>query len=166
MEAILIASTAVAVASSIKAGKTAEAAGKFNGTIQDRNSEIALKEAENEEQKLKWNLARFDDRFDDLQAQTRVAYNVSGVQTDRVGETPLLVLMNNAGEAELEREFMKYNSQIAVEQKEEESILYSMQADLARMEGKSAATGYYAQAGQSLLSGGSSYYSTQQGMTA
>jgi len=61
---------------------------------------------------------------------------------------------------------MKYNSQIAVEQKEEESILYSMQADLARMEGKSAATGYYAQAGQSLLSGGSSYYSTQQGMTA
>ena len=107
MEAILIASAAVAVASSIKAGKTAEAAGKFSGTIQDRNSEIALKEAENEEQKLQWNLARFDDRFDDLQAQTRVALNVSGVQTDRVGETPLLVLMNNAGEAELEKEFMK-----------------------------------------------------------
>ena len=166
MEAILIASTAVAVASSIKAGQTAEAAGKFNGTIQDRNSDIAKKEAENEEQKLKWNLARFDDRFDDLQSQTRVALNVSGVQTDRIGETPLLLLMENAGEAELEKEFMTYNSQIAKEQKEEESVLFSMQADLARMEGRAVRDQYYAQAGQSLLSGGSSYYSTQKGMSA
>ncbi len=57
----------------------------------------------------------------------------------------------NSEQAEIEKDIIDYNSKVAQSRKMEEANFARMQGQLARMEARSAQIGYYAQAGQSLM---------------
>ena len=46
------------------------AAGKYNQAIQNRNAEIATQEAQQIEKQLEFDIARFDEKFEQLQGKT------------------------------------------------------------------------------------------------
>ena len=56
----------------IAAGNQANAIGKFNQKIANRNSEIATQEAEAEKKLIDFNLSKFNQQFEELQATSRV----------------------------------------------------------------------------------------------
>ena len=116
----------VTAVASIAAAQQASAVGKYNQAIQERNARVAEQEAAQMEKQKEFDLARFDQQFAQLQGQTKTAILKSGVELSGSG-------LN----------VMRYNS--------EEANFARMSGNLARMEARSAQIGYYAQAGQSLL---------------
>ena len=60
-------------------------------------------------------------------------------------------MRSNSEQAEIEKNVMDYNSKVAQSRKLEEANFARMSGNLARMEARQAQFGYYAQAGQSLL---------------
>jgi len=132
----------------IAAGNQANAIGKFNQKIANRNSEIATQEAEAEKKLIDFNLSKFNQQFEALQATSRVNTLKSGVELSGTG---LRILQANAEQAELEKDIIAYNGNVAVQKKLEEAQFAKMSGQLARMEGKQQQYGYYAKAGSSLL---------------
>ena len=138
----------VSAAVSVAAAKQASAIGKYNQSIQERNATIAEQEAERLEQQKEFDIARFDQQFVQLQGQTKTAIYKSGVTLEGSG---LRVMRYNAEQAEIEKNILDYNSKVAQSQKLEEANFARMSGQMARMEAKQAQLGYYAQAGQSLM---------------
>jgi len=138
----------VSAAVSVAAAKQAGAIGKYNQSIQERNATIAEQEAERLEQQKEFDIARFDQQFVQLQGQTKTAIYKSGVTLEGSG---LRVMRYNAEQAEIEKNILDYNSKVAQSQKLEEANFARMSGQMARMEAKQAQLGYYAQAGQSLM---------------
>jgi len=138
----------VSAAVSVAAAKQAGAIGKYNQSIQERNATIAEQEAEKLEQQKEFDIARFDQQFVQLQGQTKTAIYKSGVTLEGSG---LRVMRYNAEQAEIEKNILDYNSKVAQSQKLEEANFARMSGQMAKMEAKQAQLGYYAQAGQSLM---------------
>ncbi len=138
----------VSAAVNVAAAKQAGAIGKYNQSIQERNATIAEQEAERLEQQKEFDIARFDQQFVQLQGQTKTAIYKSGVTLEGSG---LRVMRYNAEQAEIEKNILDYNSKVAQSQKLEEANFARMSGQMARMEAKQAQLGYYAQAGQSLM---------------
>jgi len=134
---------------SVAAAQQASATGKYNQAVQERNATIAEQEAERLEQQNEFDLARFNQQFVQLQGQTKTAIYKSGVTLEGSG---LRVMRYNAEQAEIEKNILDYNSKVAQSQKLEEANFARMSGQMARMEAKQAQLGYYAQAGQSLMS--------------
>jgi hypothetical protein len=63
----------------------------------------------------------------------------------------LRILKYNAEQAQVEKDILSYNSKVAQSQKMEEANFARMQGQVARNEAKIAEYGYYAKAGQSLM---------------
>ena len=141
--------TWVTAIASVAAAQQASATGKYNQAIQNRNAQVAEQEAERLEQQNEFDLARFDQQFVQLQGQTKTAIYKSGVTLEGSG---LRVMRYNAEQAEIEKNILDYNSKVAQSQKLEEANFARMSGQMARMEAKQAQLGYYAQAGQSLMS--------------
>ena len=133
---------------SIAAAQQASATGKYNQAVQERNATVAEQEAERLEQQNEFDLARFDQQFSQLQGQTKTAIYKSGVELSGSG---LRIMRYNAEQAEIEKDILTYNSKVAQSQKLEEANFARMSGQMARMEAKQAQLGYYAQAGQSLM---------------
>ena len=74
------------------------------------------------------------------------------------GDTPLLVALANASEADEEIQTMDYNARVGQAELKEEGVQQRMEADLKRMYADNARTAGMFKAGQSLLSGGSDMY--------
>ena len=125
------------------------AIGKYNQAVQNRNAEVAEQEKDRLQQKLEFDLARFDEQFLKLQGQTKTRILKSGVTLEGTG---LKILRSNSEQAEIEKNVMDYNSKVAQSRKLEEANFARMSGQMARMEARQAQFGYYAQAGQSLLS--------------
>ena len=138
----------VSAVTSVAAAKQAGATGKYNQAVQERNATIAEQEAERLEQQKEFDIARFDQQFVQLQGQTKTAIYKSGVTLEGSG---LRVMRYNAEQAEIEKNILDYNSKVAQSQKLEEANFARMSGQMARMEAKQAQLGYYAQAGQSLM---------------
>jgi len=138
----------VTAVTSIAAAQQASATGKYNQAVQERNATVAEQEAERLEQQNEFDLARFDQQFSQLQGQTKTAIFKSGVSLEGSG---LRVMRYNAEQAEIEKDILTYNSKVAQSQKLEEANFARMSGQMARMEAKQAQLGYYAQAGQSLM---------------
>ena len=138
----------VTAATSIAAAQQASATGKYNQAVQERNATVSEQEAERLEQQNEFDLARFDQQFSQLQGQTKTAIYKSGVSLEGSG---LRIMRYNAEQAEIERDILTYNSKVAQSQKLEEANFARMSGQMARMEARSAQLGYYAQAGQSLM---------------
>ena len=138
----------LSAAVSVAAARQASAAGKYNQAIQNRNAQIAEQEAEQQEKQKEFDIARFDQQFARLQGQTRTNVLFSGAELSGSG---LRILRQNAEQAEIEKDILDYNSKIKQSQKLEEANFARMQGQVARNQAKAAELGYYAQAGQSLL---------------
>ena len=138
----------VTAAASVVAARQASATGKYNQAVQNRNAQIAEQEAAQQEKQNEFDLARFDQQFAQLQGQTKTAIYKSGVELSGSG---LRIMRYNAEQAEIEKDILTYNSKVKQSQKLEEANFARMSGNLARMEARSAQIGYYATAGQSLL---------------
>ena len=132
----------------IAAGKQASALGKYNQSVQNRNALVREQEAEAIEKQNEFDIARFDQQFEQLQGQSKTAIYKSGVTLEGSG---LRVLRYNAEQAEIQKTVMDYNSKVAQSQKMEDANFARIQGVIARREGKIAQLGYYAKAGESLL---------------
>ena len=138
----------VTAVTSIAAAQQASATGKYNQAVQERNATVSEQEAKRLEQQNEFDLARFDQQFSQLQGQTKTAIYKSGVELSGSG---LRIMRYNAEQAEIEKDILTYNSKVAQSQKLEEANFARMSGQMARMEAKQAQLGYYAQAGQSLM---------------
>ena len=139
----------IAPIANIAAAKQAGAMGKYNQSVQERNATIAEQEAQRLEQQNEFDIARFDQQFTQLQGETKTAIYKSGVTLEGSG---LRIMRYNAEQAEIEKDILDYNSKVAQSQKLEEANFARMKGQVARMEAKQAQLGYYAAAGQSLMS--------------
>lgn len=145
----------VTAAASVAAARQASAIGKYNQQIQNRNAQVAEQEAQAIEQQKNLDIQKFDQRFQQLQGETKTKILFSGAELSGSG---LRILRNNAEQAEVERDIINYNAKIGQARAFEQANFARMQGNLARMQARQAEIGYYAQAGESLLrsSGGGS----------
>jgi hypothetical protein len=109
------------------------AAGKYNQAVQNRNAQIAEQEAAQIEKQLEFDLARFDQKFQQLQGQTNVAIAKSGAD---ISGTGLRILRSNAQQAEIEKNIMDYNAKIGQARKFEEANFSRIQGQVARQQAK------------------------------
>ncbi len=138
----------VTAVASVAAAQQASATGKYNQAVQERNAVIAEQEAAQIEKQKEFDLARFDKQFSQLQGQTKTAILKSGAELSGSG---LNIMRYNSEQAEIEKDIIDYNSKVAQSRKIEEANFARMSGQIARMEARSAQIGYYAQAGQSLM---------------
>jgi len=132
----------------IAAGQQANAIGKYNQDVSNRNATVAEQEAAQIEKQKEFDIARFDQKFVQLQGETKTSIYKSGVEMSGSG---LNIMRYNAEQAQLEKNIITYNSKVEASKKIEEANFARMSGSLARMQGKQAQMGYYAQAGSSLL---------------
>ena len=125
------------------------AAGKYNQAIQNRNAQIAEQEAAQIEKQLEFDLARFDQRFQQLQGQTTTRIAKTGADLSGTG---LRVLRSNAQQAEIEKNIMDYNAKIGQARKFEEANFARIQGNIARQQARSAQISTLFSTGTSLLS--------------
>lgn len=125
------------------------AAGKFNQAVQNRNAQLSEQEAAQMEKQLEFDLARFDQRFQQIQGQTKTRILKTGADLSGTG---LRVLRANAEQGELEKNIMEYNSKIGQAKKFEEANFYRIQGQVARQQAKSAQLSTLFSTGTSLLS--------------
>lgn len=145
----------VAVGLGVMQAQQQNAAGKYNQAIQNRNAQIADQEAQQIEQQKEFDLARFDQKFAQLQSQTTTRILKSGAE---LGGTGIRVLRRNAEEAEVEKNTITYNSKVAAAQRREAGNLYRIQGQFARQQGRSAAI-------STLVSTGLSFAGSSAGKT-
>ena len=119
------------------------AAGKYNQQVYNRNAQIAEQEAQQIEKQTEVDLQRFDQKFSQLQGQTKTRILTSGADLSGSG---LRILHNNDTQAQLERNTITYNSKIAQQSKFNEANFARIQGGVARQAGKAAAIGTLASA--------------------
>ena len=132
----------------IAAAKQQSALGSYNQQVQNRNALVKEQEAEAIKKQTEFDIAKFDQQFEQLTGTTKVATLKSGVTLEG---SALNILRYNAEQAEVQKDVMDYNSKVAQSQKMEEANFARIQGVIARREGKIAALGSYARAGESLL---------------
>ena len=132
----------------LAAAEQVGALGKYNQNAQNRNALIKEQEAEAIKKQTEFDIARFDQQFEQLTGQTKVATLKSGVE---LSGSALNILRYNAEQSEIQKDVMDYNSKVAQSQKMEDANFARIQGVIARREGKIAQLGYYASAGQSLM---------------
>jgi len=132
----------------IAAAKQQSALGKYNQQVQNRNALVKEQEAEGIKKQTEFDIAKFDQQFEQLTGTTKVATLKSGVTLEG---SALNILRYNAEQAEVQKDVMDYNSKVAQSQKIEEANFARIQGVIARRSGQIAALGSYARAGESLL---------------
>ena len=139
---------AFVVASGLTQYKAQGKIGKYNQAVNNRNAAVAEQQAEAIENQTKFDLARFDKQFAQLQSQTKVATLKSGVT---LSGTALNNLRYNAEQAIIQKNVMEYNSKVAVNQKIEDANFARIKGNIARQQAKLAQIGTIASTGTSLL---------------
>jgi len=132
----------------IAAAQQQSALGKYNQQVYNRNALVKEQEAEAIKKQTEFDIAKFDQQFEQLTGTTKVATLKSGVE---LSGSALNILRYNAEQAEVQKDVMEYNSKVAQSQKMEEANFARIKGVIARREGKIAALGSYARAGESLL---------------
>ena len=132
----------------VVAAQQMSALGKYNQSVQNSNALIKEQEAEAIKKQTEFDLARFDQQFERLTGQTKVATLKSGVE---ISGSALNILRYNAEQAEIQKDVMDYNSQVAQSQKIEEANFARIKGQIERRRAKIAELGAYARAGESLL---------------
>ena len=132
----------------VVAAQQMSALGKYNQSVQNRNALIKEQEAEAIKKQTEFDIARFDQQFERLTGQTKVATLKSGVE---LSGSALNILRYNAEQAEIQKDVMDYNSKVAQSQKIEEANFARIRGQIARREASIAQLGAYARAGESLL---------------
>jgi len=139
---VAIGSTALGV---VQAGKI----GAYNEAVLNRKAAVLEQEGELIAKQTEFDLAQFDKEFRKLEGKTKVALAKSGVV--RGEGTGRRIEINNLREAEIERNNIKYNSQIAQAKKFEEASFARINADIAKQQARFEQIRLGTQLGTSLL---------------
>ena len=124
------------------------AIGKYNQAVQNRNAAIAEQEAIAIEKQTEFDLARFDQKFSQLQAETKVATLKSGATLSGTG---LNNLRYNAQQSKIQKNIIEYNAKVAANKKIEEANFARVQGNIARQQARLAQLGTVTSTGTSLL---------------
>jgi len=136
-------------------GKATQAAANYNAALMERDAQIKEQEAKaGYAVYTKFDLPRFNDNADKLRSQIVTDYATSGVT---YSGSVLETLMENELNLERDRDMMKYNAEVARDQKYNEAINQRAEANIERYRGKVAKKVSYYQAGQSLLNTGAMF---------
>tara|TARA_B100000029_G_scaffold460668_1_gene491819 strand:+ start:1262 stop:1690 length:429 start_codon:yes stop_codon:yes gene_type:complete len=131
-------------------GRAAQQAANYNAALMERDAQIKEQEAKaGYAVYTKFDLPRFNDNAEKLRGQIVTNYATSGVA---YSGSVLETLMENELNLERDRDMMKYNAEVARDQKYNEAINQRAEANIERYRGKVAKKVSYYQAGQSLLS--------------
>ena len=150
----------IVLGTSIVQAQQQNAIGKYNQSIQNRNAQIAEQEAGAIDKRTEFQLGQFDKDYQRFVGKTEVSTAKSGV-VQGTG-TALRIAMANAREAEIQKDVIQYEGDLAKSRKFEEANFYRIQGNMARQTGRMAAMGtlfkgasFFAQsgAGSSLLGG-------------
>jgi len=152
MAAFAAAAAPYAVAGTqLLAAREAGRVGQYNQAVQNRNALVYEQEKNRLEDKLTFDLERFDDQFRQFQGKTTTAILTSGAELSGSG---LRILRSNSEQSIIEKNVIEYNTKVAASQAQEKANFARVQGRLARMEARQAQIGYVAGAGTSLLSAG------------
>ena len=124
--------------------------GKFNQSVANRNALILEGQADQLEAKAEFDIAQFQKDFRKMEGETKVALAKSGVVMD--SGSAYNIQLSNAYEAQLQKELIKYNSQVAVANKMEEANFARIRGTMARNESKLAQISTVAQTGSNIYS--------------
>ena len=131
-------------------GRAAQQAANYNAALMERDAQIKEQEAkQGYAVYTKFDLPRFNANAEKLRGQIVTNYATSGVA---YSGSVLETLMENELNLEIDRDMMKYNAEVARDQKYNEAINQRAEANIERYRGKVARKVSYYQAGQSLLS--------------
>lgn len=129
----------------VQAGKI----GAYNEAVLNRKAAVLEQEGELIAKQTEFDLAQFDKEFRKLEGKTKVALAKSGAV---IGEgTGRRIEINNLREAEIERNNIRYNSQIAQAKKFEEASFAKINADIAKQQARFEQIRLGTQLGTSLL---------------
>lgn len=129
----------------VQAGKI----GAYNEAVLNRKAAVLEQEGELIAKQTEFDLAQFDKQFRKLEGKTKVALAKSGAI---IGEgTGRRIEINNLREAEIERNNIKYNSQIAQAKKFEEAAFARINANVAKEQARFEQIRLGTQLGTSLL---------------
>jgi len=123
--------------------------GKFNQSVAERNAAVLEGQATQIEQKAEFDVAQFQKQFRKLEGETKVALAKSGVELGT--GSAYNIELSNAYEARLQENLIRYNSQVAANNKMEEANFARISGTIARNEAKMAQISTVAQTGTSLL---------------
>ena len=124
--------------------------GKYNQSVNNRNALVLEGQADQLEAKAEFDIAQFQKNFRKIEGETTVALAKSGVELGT--GTAYNIELSNAYEAKLQENLIKYNSQVAANNKMEEANFARIKGTMARQEAKMAQINTVAQTG-SLLYG-------------
>ena len=125
------------------------AIGKYNQAVQNRKAAVLEQESKQIEKQTEFDIAQFDKKFVQLEGTTKTNLAKSGVVQG--SGTAYRIQMQNAREAELQRNIMRYNSKVAANRKMEEASFARISGNLARQQAKLAQINTIASTGTSLL---------------
>ena len=139
----------------ILGGRAAQAGANYNAALLERDAKIKDQEAK---QSYKiytdYDLPKFNYQADLLKGSITTSYASSGVE---LSGTVADVMYENTLNLERDRDMMKYNAEVARDQKYNEAINQRAEANIERFRGKVAKKASYYAAGQSLLNLGSKF---------
>ena len=124
--------------------------GKFNQDVNNRNAEVLEGQATQIEKKAEFDIAQFRKDYYRMTGETTVALAKSGVELGT--GSAYNIELSNAYEAKLQENLIKYNSEVAANNKMEEANFARIRGTMARQEAKMAQIGTIASTG-SLLYG-------------
>ena len=124
--------------------------GKINERINNRNALVLEGQADQIEQKAEFDIARFEKNFEKIEGETKVALAKSGVVMD--SGSAYNIMLSNAYEAQLQKNLIKYNSQVAAANKIEQANFARISGQMARNEAKLAQIQTVATTGANLYS--------------
>ena len=123
--------------------------GKYNESVNERNAKVLEGQADQIEKKAEFDIAQFAKSFNKIEGEVIVDLVKSGVQ---VGTgSSYYIELSNAIEAELQKNLIDYNSQVAAANKMEEANFARISGTIARNEAKMAQIRTVAETGTSLL---------------
>ena len=124
--------------------------GKYNQAVNNRNAAVLEGQADQLEAKAEFDIAQFQKDFKKLEGETTVALAKSGVELGT--GSAYNIELSNAYEAKLQENLIRYNSQVAANNKQEEANFARIRGTMARQEAKMAQINTIASTG-SLLYG-------------
>jgi hypothetical protein len=124
--------------------------GKFNQNVANRNAAVYEDQAYQIEQKAEFDIAQFRKDYYRMTGETTVALAKSGVELGT--GSAYNIELSNAYEAKLQENLIKYNSEVAANNKMEEANFARIRGTMARNDAKMAQINTVAQTGSSLFS--------------
>ena len=122
---------------------------KFNQSVNERNARVLEGQADQLKQKAEFDVAQFNKKFNQIEGETKVALAKSGVEMG--SGSAYNIELSNAFEAELQRQLIEYNANVAAANKIEQANFARISGQMARNEAKLAQLRTISTVGGSLL---------------